>query len=320
MTGYCPRRPKSTTFDLFKTSFTLVAWNESSREIVQMMSPGLFGVGDAVAVSVLFTASARMRTTGLFVESLEVFSVCLVSSRTTMAFATAAPLMRRPGSSGVSSAASARWTKSRLSSAGAAQVMWPRTSRALRKYDTARMTLGICICEFWPKLCFVNASYLDLGRWKPKEEIVSSNQPKPTDVASEAYIFARAASGIELSWALQFFGNMTTHPCAVAYGWRREAAGCRPQRLPWNSSPRILRVLDPSAPPSVSATKSGPNTACVVIFRSVNQPWDQLKSHNHKLIHLSRVGREDPSAPRITPCMIAHSTDDFRQRATTASW
>ena len=84
---------------------------------------------------------------------------------------------------------------------------------------------------------------------------------------------------------------MTTHPCAVAYGWRREAAGCRPQRLPWNASPRILRVLDSSAPLSVSATKSGPNTACVVIFRSVNQPWNQLKSHNHNLINMSRVGR-----------------------------
>ena len=140
----------------------------------------------------------------------------------------------------------------------------------------------------------MNALYLNLGRWKPKEEIVSSNQLKATDVASDAYIFARAAPERLNAGRPRIILNpaiFREHPCAVAYGWRREAAGCRPQRLPWNSSPRILRVLDSSAPPSVSATKSGPNTTCVVIFRSVNQPWNQLKSHNYKLINLSRVGR-----------------------------
>jgi len=162
--------PKSTSFDLFETSFTLVAWNESGREILQMMRPGLFGVGDAAAASALFTASARMKTPGLFVESLEVFSVCLVSSRTAMVSAAAASLMKTPGSSGVSSAASAdvRWTMPRLLPTGAAQLMWLRTSRVLRKYDTVRMILGICICEFWPNLCFVNASYLNLGRLEAK--------------------------------------------------------------------------------------------------------------------------------------------------------
>ena len=141
------------------------------------MSPGLFGVGDAVAVSTLFTASARMRTTGLFVELLEVFSVCLVSSRTTMVFATAAPVMRRPGSCGVSSAASVRWTMPRLPSTRAAQVMWLRTSRVLRKYDAARMTLGICICEFWPKLCFVNWVIPEFGTLEAKRR---DSQLEPT--------------------------------------------------------------------------------------------------------------------------------------------
>jgi len=137
------------------------------------MRPGLFGVGEATAASALFTASARKRTSGLFMESLEVFSVCLVSSWTAMAFAAAASLIRRPGSSEVSSAASVfsadvRWTMPRLPSTGAAQVMWLRTSRVLRKYGTASMVLGICICEPWPKLCFVNALYLNLGRFEAK--------------------------------------------------------------------------------------------------------------------------------------------------------
>jgi hypothetical protein len=168
------------------------------------------------------------------------------------------------------------------------------------------MILEICICEFWPKLCFANASYLNLGRLevKSRDSQLESTKTKRMWRPTHIYLHGshlgaecrQASNSPELSKLmsettsfLRFLAIFREYDTSLCSGLRLAAGGCRLQ-------------ASISLPPTL---------ACVAIFRSVNRPWNQLKSHNHKLINSSKVGRGPQRSANHTVTafgMIAHST------------